>query len=408
MVKVALFHCGFIYSGGGERIVLEEALGLKNRGYDVCVYAPTLDSKKCYPDLVKKLEVKTFLPSFIDNLPFKFALRMILTSFLAPLFSIKFKDTDIFIGANQPGAWIAFCIAKLLNKPYIIYLNQPNRLLYPRPVDREFGWYHTVADFAVLDFLINIFKPLISYFDKVSITKSNQLLVNGSYIKDIIENIYSLKAIDASAGSFAQPLSNLSRLRQRFKGSIVVCGKRIKKPYILITNRHDPQKRFDFVIEALSYIVKKKSGVILVIPGPHTLHTRKLIMLVKKLNLSSHVYFLGQIPETDLQRLYKYCSVYCYPAPSEDFGLGPLEAGGWAVPTVAWNHGGPTVTVVDGKTGFLVNPYEIKSYADMIRKLISNEKLCMQMGRYAYERTKNDFSWDRHINIIEKSIRRSI
>jgi hypothetical protein len=44
-LKVAIFHCGFIYSGGGERIVLEEAKGLIKRGYDVEVFAPTVEPK---------------------------------------------------------------------------------------------------------------------------------------------------------------------------------------------------------------------------------------------------------------------------------------------------------------------------------------------------------------------------
>ena len=33
--RIAVFHCGFTYSGGGERIVIEEVLGLRRRGYDV-------------------------------------------------------------------------------------------------------------------------------------------------------------------------------------------------------------------------------------------------------------------------------------------------------------------------------------------------------------------------------------
>ena len=45
MIKIAIFHCGFVYSGGGERIVIEQARGLIKRGYKVEVFAPTLDRK---------------------------------------------------------------------------------------------------------------------------------------------------------------------------------------------------------------------------------------------------------------------------------------------------------------------------------------------------------------------------
>jgi len=123
--KIAIFHCGFVYSGGGERVVLEEARRLKEKGFDVLVYAPTLDRKKCYPEIVNDVGVKTFFPSYIDKIPYRNAIRMVLSSLLAPIFAFRFRDIDIFIGANQPGAWIAFCVAKLLKKPYLVYLNQP-------------------------------------------------------------------------------------------------------------------------------------------------------------------------------------------------------------------------------------------------------------------------------------------
>src|SRR4029077_16456744 len=50
--RIAVFHCGFTYSGGGERLVIEEVLGLRRRGYEVECYAPTVDASRCYPDLL--------------------------------------------------------------------------------------------------------------------------------------------------------------------------------------------------------------------------------------------------------------------------------------------------------------------------------------------------------------------
>ena len=80
-IRVSIFHCGFIYSGGGERIVLEEARGLRDRGYEVEVYAPTVDYSNCFPEFLNDLKVKMFLPSLIDRLPYRNAIRMVATSF---------------------------------------------------------------------------------------------------------------------------------------------------------------------------------------------------------------------------------------------------------------------------------------------------------------------------------------
>ena len=189
-----------------------------------------------------------------------------------------------------------------------------------------------------------------------------------------------------------------------YSGSIEIGKRIIKKPYLLITNRHDPQKRFDYVISALKVILKTYKKVNLVIPGPFTQHSKALVRQAKKQGIEDKIYFLGQISESDLQLLYKNCAVYCYPSPEEDFGLGPLEAGGWAVPTVAWNHAGPTVTVEGGVTGFLAEPYDIDDYAEKILKLLGNPSLRVKMGKAAWERTKEVFSWENHVDILEKSI----
>ncbi|QQS39294.1 glycosyltransferase family 4 protein [Candidatus Woesebacteria bacterium] len=403
--KVAIFHCGFIYSGGGERIVLEEAIGLKKKEYEVVVYAPTLDNKKCFPHMVRELDVRTFISHRTRFLPGGYALNLVLSSLLAPFFAYNFRDVDIFVGANQPSAWIAFCIAKILRKPYIVYLNQPNRVVYPRPVDLEYGWATTVKDYHRLFKLFHkALRPVISWLDKSSIQHADNLLVNGKYIGDIIENIYAKKTVDAPAGAYAYPLSLLTTSPQVYKGSINIAGQKINKPYALITNRHDPQKRFDYVIEALAIVLKTYKNAKLVIPGPFTDHTKNLKILAKKLGIEDKVIFLGQIKEDDLKKLYRHTSVYCYPSPEEDFGLGPLEAGGWGVPTVAWNHGGPTVTVDNGVTGLLAKPYDIKNYAKHMLTLFNDPRLRARMGKAAWKRTKNEFSWEKHIDTIESVI----
>src|SRR5438552_4048301 len=138
--RIAVFHCGFTYSGGGERIVIEEVLGLRRRGYDVECYAPTVNASRCYPDLIGEGRVKTFLPQLPRWFPFREAVQMAATSLLMPLYAWRFRGVDAIVGCNQPSAWIAGWAARLMDVPYVVYLNQPNRLVYPRNVDRQTGW----------------------------------------------------------------------------------------------------------------------------------------------------------------------------------------------------------------------------------------------------------------------------
>jgi len=407
-LKIAVFHCGFAYSGGGERLVLEEVLGLRRLGHDVVCYAPTLDKDLCYPDIIETVGVKTFLPQLPQWFPLRDAIAMVLSSLLAPILALRFRDIDAFVGANQPGAWIAYCMAKVLGKPYVVYINQPNRLIYPRGIDQETGWL-TKRDYFVLNLIIQRIKPLIGLADRRSFTQAHTMLANGGYIAGIIESVYGRPTEHCPAGCHPQPRS-LLRLNpaDAHKGAFVMEGIIIRRPYVLITNRHEPQKKFEYVIDAMAQVVKTVPGVSLVVPGPHTAHTQKLIERAKNLGIEDTLFFLGQIPEHQLQRLYRDAAVYCYPAPEEDFGMGVLEAMAWGVPVVAWNNAGPTVTVVDGETGYLVEPFKVDRYAEAIERLLLNPDLRGKMGLAGREHVENNFSWELHADILEGAIQDAV
>lgn len=411
--KVAIFHCGFIYSGGGERIILEEAKGLKKRGWEVSVFAPTLDKKLCFPEEVERLNVKTFLPQLPSFIPGRFAMQMVLSSLFAPFFTFRFTDVDVFVGGNQPGAWIAFCVSRVLGKPYITYLNQPNRLLYHRKIDKEVNWQN-LTEYYFIDDLIKLLRPFISFVDKISSIGGKTVLVNGGYIGKIIKNIYKSEVTVCPAGAYPQEFKNLKlNPHTAYTGSFRIKNLKrvefeIKKPYIFLTNRHVPQKKFEYGIQALKEVVEKFPNVLLVIPGPFTSYTPELMRIADLLGVSKNVLFLGQISEENLQKLYQAAAVYIYTAPEEDFGMGVIEAMGWGVPVVAWNYAGPTVTVENGKTGYLAKPYDISDFAQKLLETLKDSKTRSEMGKHAWEHVKNNFSWERHVDILEKTIRKAI
>ncbi len=407
-VKVAVFHCGFSYSGGGERLVLEEVRGLRQSGYQVDCFAPTLDRKACFPDLVEEIGVKTFLPQLPRWVPLRDAIAMAFSSLLAPAMAIRFRHIDVFVGANQPGAWLAYCMSKVLGKPYVIYLNQPNRLIHPRQIDVETGWL-TKPDYRVLDVIIQRIKRFVAWADRISIQGASVALANGGYIARVIEQVYQRELVLCPAGCHPQP-RRLLRLEPitPYEGAFKLNGRIIDRPFLLITNRHEPQKKFELVIEAMARITQEIPAATLVIPGPYTTHTPNLIALAQELGLEDRVLFLGQISEADLQRLYREAAVYCYPAPEEDFGMGVIEAMAWGVPVVAWNNAGPTVTVVDGQTGFLAEPFSVESYANAVAWLLQDRELRSRMGEAARDRVDRYFSWDRHIRTLDRAVRRAV
>jgi glycosyltransferase involved in cell wall biosynthesis/uncharacterized membrane protein YbhN (UPF0104 family) len=399
--RIAVFHCGFTYSGGGERIVIEEVLGLRRRGYEVECYAPTVDASRCYPDLIGEVRVRTFLPQLPRWFPFREAIQMAATSIFMPFYAWRFRDVDAIVGCNQPSAWIAWWAARLMDVPYIVYLNQPNRLVYPRNIDRQTGWVSN-ADYRLLAAIVLRATRFVAWADRRSVQEADQLLVNGDYIGDIIRTTYRRDAIDCPAGCHVAATGFPLPLEKRFGGGLTINGYPIRRPYVLLTNRHYPQKRFDLAIRAMAEVRKRHPRVQLVVPGPPTSHTESLKLLVAKLGLEEAVLFLGAITEKELQNLYEGAAVYVYPAPEEDFGMGVIESMSKGVPVVAWNQAGPTVTVAP-RTGYLAEPLEVGDYADGICGLLENRAENQATGECAFAWAKR-FDWERHLDVLERSV----
>ena len=399
--RIAVFHCGFTYSGGGERLVIEEVLGLRRRGYDVECFAPTVDASRCYPDLIGEVRVRTFLPQLPRWFPFREAVQMAATSLLMPLYAWRFRGVDAIVGCNQPSAWIAWWAARLMDVPYVLYLNQPNRLVYPRNIDRQTGWVSN-ADYRLLAAIVLRATRFVAWADRRSVQEADQLLVNGNYIGDIIRKTYRRDAIDCPAGCHVASSGFPLPLTSRFSGGLTINGYPIRRPYVLLTNRHYPQKRFDLAIRAMLEVRKKHTRAQLVIPGPSTSHTDSLKALVTELGLQDAVLFLGAISEEELQTLYEGAAVYVYPAPEEDFGMGVIESMAKGVPVVAWNQAGPTVTVAP-ETGHLAEPLDVAGYAAGITALLDDPERNQLTGQRAFEWARR-FDWERHIDTLERAV----
>ena len=390
-LKIAIFHLGFFFSGGGEKLVLEEAEELIKRGHDVSLFAPVIDRIDCFPDIIKRIEVQSLFFPFSFNFPLRDFVSIVGAIAFTPLTFFRFKKYDVFFGANQPGPLICFFLSKLLNKPYIIYLSQPTRLLYPRKVDLEKGFGK--GSFNVFYLITKIFRPLIFHLDKISIRGANTILSNGEYMKNIIEEVYHIETISCPAGCHMQGKSYKE--------------KRIT-PFILTTNRHFPQKRLDYAILFLKEIIKIYPQILLVITGATTAYTQKLKNLVKKFKLDNKVVFTNLISEKKLKNLYSKATVYIYTSPEEDFGMGIIEAMGAGTPVIAWKKAGPATTIINGKTGYLITPYKKQEFINKIILLIKDKKKNILMGKQAKIHVNKNYTFAKHNDILEDELLKAL
>jgi phosphatidylinositol alpha-1,6-mannosyltransferase len=79
----------------------------------------------------------------------------------------------------------------------------------------------------------------------------------------------------------------------------------------------------------------------------------------------------------------------------EGFGIIFLEAAACGVPQIAGNSGGAGDAVLDGVTGYVVDPpTDAHAVARRLDELLDNPDRALEMGRAARQRALLDFSYD--------------
>jgi glycosyltransferase involved in cell wall biosynthesis len=399
-LRIAIFHFGFFYSGGGEKLVLEEVRGLRELGHEVECFAPYVDKDRCFPDYPEIKQVRRLLPHPPQWLPLNHAIWVLACCLLIPFMARRFVRFDVLVGANQPAPWLAFVVGNLLRKPYVVYLAQPLRLLHPRKVDEENGLRIRDGDQDFVRLVTRFAGRLIDWADRLSLRSANAVLTNGRHVDEWIADVYGIPSIVCAAG--CHPANRRAILNKRPEsGQFRIDNNLITKPFMLLSNRHSPMKRFEYALWALKKILREMDAVTLVITGQETEYTAQLRYLADSLQIQHRVNFVGLVSESDLRLLYSEASLYIYTSPEEDFGMGIIEAMACGAPVVAWNAGGPMESVSHGETGFLVRPYDVDEFADRMLRILRDRNLAHRMGVSGYARAAECFSFERHNRQIE-------
>jgi glycosyltransferase involved in cell wall biosynthesis len=383
-----------------ERPPLFQALFLQKTGHEVTVFASVVDQNKCYPEITRQLFIRPYLfslPPSIFGKGINHALS--LGIMLRPS---ALKNFDVAICHVQPSPWIGYAVKRRYQIPYIHYAQGICRQLYPREADFQAseGW-----DFErkVQTRFLKMLKPLRE-FDFNAINNADAIVANSRHVANEIKEIYGRQNVVVSypgvdLNEFKPlPFDQTANVIKKFS----IC-----RPFLFTTNRHESHKRLDWLIQIMPLVVKEYPSATLVITGSATRsYTPLLHALAKKLKVERNVVFTGVVSEHDLVSLYNQSDLYLFSPPQEDFGLGPVEAMACGTPVVAWDRVGPKETVADGVTGFLARSYNLDDFAEKVLHILSDGELRRRMEANCFEHIKQNFTWKRHMKIIEKVLAR--
>lgn len=124
------------------------------------------------------------------------------------------------------------------------------------------------------------------------------------------------------------------------------------------------RKNHEVIIKALAKI--NNPDIYYAIAGKGPLKDY-LTNLANDLGISDRVLFLGF--RTDVFELYHAADISAFPSKIEGLGLAGVEAMAAGVPLVSSNVHGILDYVIDGKTGYAINPKDVDGYATAIEKL---------------------------------------
>ena len=167
----------------------------------------------------------------------------------------------------------------------------------------------------------------------------------------------------------------------------------IDGPYVLFVGRTSRQKGMTYLIDAMNMV---DPGVHLVCctSAPDTKEVEDEI--AAKIAGQPRVLWINSLlREEQYVELYANAAVFACPSVYEPFGIINLEAMACRTPVVASRVGGILETVVDGETGFLVEPANPQALADAINALLRDPNLSDRFGRNGRRRVEDHFSWSR-------------
>lgn len=170
-------------------------------------------------------------------------------------------------------------------------------------------------------------------------------------------------------------------------------------PLVLSLSRLVPRKGMDVLIDAAARLRADIDDVQVAIGGSG----RDLARLEKQAaSLAAPVTFLGRVPGHDLADVFGAADVYAMLCRNrwggleqEGFGIVFLEAAAAGVPQVAGDSGGAAEAVLDGETGFVVDPTDVDAVVSALERLLTDEELRRRMASAGRTRACLEFDYDR-------------
>lgn len=355
--------------GGLEREIINHANMLKSEGYKVTILTCHLN-KSILKDLpFENLNVIDIGPKTgIESLD-------LILSFLG-INSLKKFNPDGFLSYSFP---MNYLIRDKKTKK-INYINHyPHFIYLSKKEIRE--WSKTKGMKRKLSVILGlVLGRWLRNSDKTLIKKNDLNFVNSEFTKKNLKKIYNMDFIVSYPP--VDPQFKPIRLKT-------------KEKYIFSSSRIIPDKRYDLLIQSVTYM---KNKLPIYIAGSVDEKYKKELNKIA-INNNVKIKFLGKLNTSEIIKYYSLAEIFAFPTPGEDFGLVPAESMSCGTPVVIWGDGaGPTEQIIDGITGYYAEPLNVKDFGEKMDKMIENnikkknsKEILSRAKKFSYNEVKKEF-----------------
>ena len=366
-MRIAIFTDTFLPQVNGVvRSIVTTANVLAKHGHSVAIFtvsAEKISKKIKAKDLDERIQVYPF-SSFA--LPTYKELQVRIPTFVPSLYAVYRFNPDLIHSHTTFGiVWEAVMSANFLNIPlvgthhgflaeFLKHVKLDYRIMKPL-ARRYLSFYYNRCD-AVISPSEALVKELMQYKLRRPV--------------HVLSNPVDLKYFSVN--------KTKESLRKKFH---------LNNPTIIHFGRLSYEKSTDLVLKAFAQILNWGIDARLVIIGDGP-ERGKLEALRKKLNIEKSVEFTGILRDSDLTERIAAGDFFVSASTFETQGLVFLEAMALGLPVIGVNAGGVPEYVENGKTGFIVEPGNVKAIVEAMKKFIDHPELARSFGQNAKESVK--------------------
>ena len=226
-------------------------------------------------------------------------------------------------------------------------------------------------------------KKIGAFLVRLRIKHADKFIVVNSILKQELINAHHIN----EKNIFLLPVSldNTTVYPQRFLTKDLPFYLNPQKKYLVAAGRLKYVKGFDFLIDAISPLLKERDDIVLVIFGDGS-EKNRLLKQIKLNGLAEKIILPGFI--NDPTTLIPDAIAYIVPSRSEGFGKLIIEAMNKHAVIVASNCAGPNEIVADDVDGLLFQKENNVSLIDTVKKTLSmSDEQRTRMKKNAYKKS---------------------